>query len=446
MSDRAAARTLALDRVSVDLGGRRILSGVELDAFAGEFLALAGPNGSGKTTLLRAILGLVPVGEGAVSVLGSPLEGLSIRERALRVAWVPQQEALQEDVPLERYLLYGRYAIHGTLGREGTSDSDRVDELLRTLGLGDRRQESVLALSGGERQRATLGRALAQETPILLLDEPTSHLDIGHQLDLLGRVRALARERGVCVIAALHDLNLAARYADRIVVLSAGRKVADGPVASVLSPALLARVWGVEADLRPDPVTGQPYLVPRRLLGEPAPPSRGRGPVHVVGGGGAAAPILRQLTESGYEVTVGALHLLDTDAETAEALSLAAAVEIPFAPLGPAVRERLAHLLRSARAVVVAPFAVGPTNLSNLEDVVPFAETLPTFLLRFPPIVERDFAGGRAAAAYRTLVAHGAREVADLEELMSELAKLPVGQADGSSRPGGPAASAATGR
>lgn len=446
MSARPPPPPIRLSSASVELDGRRVLSSVDLEARAGEFLALAGPNGSGKTTLLRAVLGLVPLSHGSVELLGTPLSGLSVRERALRVAWVPQEEALREDVPLERYVLYGRYAIHGSYGREGPSDLARAREILRHLALEDRAESSVLSLSGGERQRATLGRALAQETPVLLLDEPTSHLDIGHQLDLLERVRVLVRERRVSVIAALHDLNLAARFADRIVVLSAGRKVADGPVGQVLSPSLLARVWGVEADLRPDPVSGQPYLVPRRLLVEPPRPAPGHGPVHVVGGGGAASPILRRLTDAGFEVTVGALHLLDTDAETAEALSLAAAVEVPFAPLGPEVRERLARLLAAARAIVVAPFAVGPPNLSNLEDLAAFLPATPTFLFRLPPIAERDFADGRAARAYAELLRRGAREVADLSELIDGLAGLGPDVSAERPRSAGPEASAASAR
>jgi iron complex transport system ATP-binding protein len=421
VTDARVGPVLRLRSVGVTLDGRPALSGIDLDVPAGELLALAGPNGSGKTTLLRAVLGLVPLASGSVVLWDRPLSDLSVRERALRVAWVPQQESLREDVPLERYVLYGRYPVRGPLGRETSEDEAKVRSILDAIGLADRARDSVLRLSGGERQRAALGRALAQETPLLLLDEPTSHLDIGHQLDLLERVRALARERKVTVVAALHDLNLAARYADRIVVLAHGRAVADGPAGVVLSTGLLARVWGIDAELRTDGATGRPYLVPRRLVGAPA-PRTGSGAVHVVGGGGAATPLLRVLTDAGKTVTTGALHLLDTDAETAEALALPAAVEVPFAPLGPSVRERHRELLGAATAIVVAPFAVGPSNLANLEDIERWSGTTPVYLVQGATIAGRDFTDGRASAIVARLRAAGAVEVNDPEELLRALA------------------------
>lgn len=419
MNDGVALR---LAGVSVRFGPRFALREVDLDVRPGEVVALAGPNGSGKTTLIRAVLGLVPLDQGAIEILGDPLVSLSIRERARRVAWVPQEEGARDNVRLIDYVQYGRYS-HRDVWTGPTSDDRAAVELaLRSAGLADRAQDGILTLSGGERQRATLARTLAQETPILLLDEPTSHLDIGHQLDFLGRVRELARERRVAVIAALHDLNLAARYADRIVVLARGRRVAVGSPTEILSAELLAEVWGVDAELRLDPASGLPFLLPRRLIRAPTPGRRGSagGPVHVVGGGGSAAPILRALTDAGFEVTTGALHLLDSDAETAEALGIVAAVEAPFAPLGPDARARNRELLAQARLIVVAPFPVGPSNLANLEDVRGFVPATPTFLLDSPG-ARLDFAGGAGTAAREALVAEGAQRVPDLATALSRI-------------------------
>jgi len=414
---------LRVRHLSVRYGARVALHDVDLQVHAGEFLALTGPNGSGKTTLIRAALGFLPATEGAVEVFGRSVEELTVHERARQMAWVPQEEGLRDQVPLRDYVLYGRYPHHGRM--DGESDADRrlADRILTDVGLGDRASDGVLSLSGGERQRAVLGRALAQETPILLLDEPTAHLDIGHQLDLLGRVRTLSRTRGVTVVAALHDLNLAARFADRIVVLSHGRRVADGPPAEVLSEDLLVRVWGIAADLGRDRRTGLPFLVPHQLVqaSRRDPSSPFMGPVHIVGGGGSAEAFLRALTEEGFGLSAGALHLLDSDAEVAEALSIPSAIEAPFAPLGAEARERHRALLGAARAIVVCPFAVGPSNLSNLLDVLPFVDRAPTFLMSAPPIRERDFCGGEAEKAYRALSDAGATEVMDLGGLLGAL-------------------------
>jgi iron complex transport system ATP-binding protein len=423
VTDPATPPALRVRHLSVRYGDRLALHELDLEVSSGEFLALTGPNGSGKTTLMRAVLGFLDPSEGTVEVFGRPVGSLSARERARQVAWVPQEESLRDQVVLRDYVLYGRFPYRGRM--EGESEADRrlADRILNDVGLGDRALDGVLSLSGGERQRAVLGRALAQETPILLLDEPTAHLDIGHQLDLLSRVRALSRTRGVTVVAALHDLNLAARFADRIVVLSHGRRVADGPPTQVLSEDLLARVWGIAADLARDPRTGLPYLVPHQLVqtARREPSSPFVGPVHVVGGGGSAATFLRALTEEGFGLTAGVLHLLDSDAEAAEALGIPSAIEAPFAPLGPEARERHRALLGAARAIVVGPFAVGPANLANLVDVRPFVDRVPTFLLTVPPIGERDFCGGQAVEAYRALQAAGATEVPDLATLVDAL-------------------------
>jgi len=416
---------LRLRSVTVRFGERTALQDVDLEVPRGQFLALAGPNGSGKTTLLRAALGFLTPAEGSLELFGDEVLSLSVTDRARRVAWVPQEESPRDDVPLLDYVLYGRYAHLGRLQGESAGDRDAAIRALRAVGLEDRARDGILAVSGGERQRAILARALVQEAPLVLLDEPTSHLDIAHQIDILTRVRDLARERGVTVVAALHDLNLAAQYSDRIVVLSRGRRVADGPPASVLSEELLARVWGVVADLRRDPRTGVPYLLPHHLVA-PAPTVPGaflgKGPVHVVGGGGSGEPYLRALAEAGFRVTAGALHLLDSDLEAAESLGALTAVEVPFAPIGEEVRGRLRTLLDAATAVVVAPFPVGPSNLPNLEEVRRSAGRVPVFLVRRPPGVEWDFTGGRARELEEELRRLGAREVAGETEVLAALA------------------------
>ena len=415
---------LRLRGLSVRYGERTALSGVDLEVPRGQFLALAGPNGSGKTTLLRAALGFLAPASGSVELFGRDVLRLSIAERARRVAWVPQEENPRDDVPLGEYVLYGRYAHLAWLQGEAPADRESAARALDAVGLGDRAGDGILSVSGGERQRAILARALVQDAPLLLLDEPTSHLDIAHQLDLLTRVRELSRERGVTVVAALHDLNLAAKFSDRIVVLSRGRRVADGPPSEVLSEELLARVWGVLADLRRDPRTGTPYLLPHHLV----PPAGstpggflGKGPVHVVGGGGSASPYLRALAEAGYRVTAGALHLLDSDLETAESLGALTAVEVPFAPIGPEVRERLRTLLNGAAAIVVAPFPVGPSNLPNLEELRQSLGHVPILLIERPAGEEWDFAGGRAHELVDALRRGGAREVRGIPGLLAAL-------------------------
>ena len=420
----AALPIVSVTGVSVQFGDRTALHRIDLTARAGELVALTGPNGSGKTTLLRVILGLTTPTEGDVRLFGVPTAGLRPRERARRIAWVPQEELPRDNIPVMSYVLYGRYAHQPPFGSDTASDHTIARQALADVGLADRADQGVFELSGGERQRLLLARSLAQEAPILLLDEPTAHLDIGYQLDLLERVRGLVRDRGVCAIAALHDLNLAGRFADRVVVLSHGRRVADGLPADVLTPPLLREVWGVDADLKRDPRTGQTYLLPRRLSDATRDGiARGirRGPVHVVGGGGAAGPILRALTDEQYAVTAGALPLLDSDGETCEELGVPYVAEIPFAPLSDEVRSRHRAMLDGARAIVVAPFAVGPANVANLEDLLGRAARVPVLLVAPAAGFTRDFTGGRATELIQQLGEEGARTVPDMTALLRAL-------------------------
>ncbi|MFZ1022676.1 MAG: ABC transporter ATP-binding protein [Thermoplasmata archaeon] len=436
---------LRLRHLTIHYGTRPALRDVDLVVPEGEFVALAGPNGSGKTTLIRAVLGLLPSPPGAVELFGNPTETLTVRERARRVAWVPQEETPRDDVPLIDYILYGRNAHLGWLEGESEADRQHAMAILDQMGLGDRAGDGVLSISGGERQRAILARAIAQEAPLLLLDEPTSHLDIGHQLDLLVRVRGLIEGRRVAVIAAMHDLNLAARFADRIVVLSRGRKYQEGTPREVLSEELLARVWGVSADLRQDPRSGVPYLLPHHVLVNRGPAvtrPEGRS-VHVVPGGGAAGPYLRALVDEGFRVTVGALHLLDSDTETAERLGLPSAVEIPFAPIGPEVRAHNRQFLDAARVIVVAPFAVGPSNLSNLEDLVPYLARVPILLVAEPPLSKRDFTQGKARELWERLEVAGAVEVSSPEAVVRAIRALPADGPSGAPLSPPPASSGA---
>jgi cobalamin transport system ATP-binding protein len=235
---------IVLDRVSVDLGGASILGGISASVEDGEWVALIGPNGAGKTTLLRTILGLVPF-RGGVEVAGVPLQALGRRQLARRVALVPQVPLQPPEMTVAEYVLLGRTPHLGYLAGEGRGDREATAEALARLDLVRFADRRLGTLSGGERQRAVLARALAQEAPVLLLDEPTSSLDIGRGQQALELVDAL-RESGLTVLSAMHDLTLAAQYADRLLLLDRGTLVAAGSPRDVLRPELIAEHYGAE--------------------------------------------------------------------------------------------------------------------------------------------------------------------------------------------------------
>ncbi|SCL56524.1 iron complex transport system ATP-binding protein [Micromonospora citrea] len=247
---------LTVTEVSWSVAARRILDDVTCAAPPGSLVGLLGPNGCGKTTLLRIVARLTAPDGGRVTVGGEDVAALPRATLARRAALLAQHADTDLDLTVREVVLLGR--IPHRRSRWSDSDADRAaaaDALARVDldGYADRRWHT---LSGGERQRVQLARALAQQPFLLLLDEPTNHLDIGHQLHLLH----LVRRSGVTTLAALHDLNLAAMFCDTVVVLAAGRVVVAGPPVEVLTPALLADVYGVRADVATHPTTGRPAI------------------------------------------------------------------------------------------------------------------------------------------------------------------------------------------
>lgn len=254
---------LVLTDVAVSYDDRRALVPFTDRVAPGDWVGLIGPNGAGKSSLLRAIAGLVDHA-GSITVDGDDLGQLSGRERARRIAYVPQEPLIPNDMTVTDYVLLGRSPYIGYWSTESTNDRRVVAEVLDQLRLADFAARPLGALSGGERQRVVLARALAQETPILLLDEPTSALDIGHQQQALELVTELRCQQSITVISALHDLTLAGTYTDRLVMLHEGEAVASGPAADVLTAERLGEVYRVCVTVDVDPDDGAVIVVPRR--------------------------------------------------------------------------------------------------------------------------------------------------------------------------------------
>ena len=248
--------------VGVTLGGTRVVDGVSLEVAAGEWATLIGPNGAGKSTLLRAIAGLVPF-EGSIELDGAPVGSLGRRRLGRGLAFVPQSPLLPPALTVGEYVLLGRTPHIGTFGAEGPRDLDAADLALDLLELTHFARRPLGTLSGGEQQRAVLARALAQEAPLLLLDEPTTALDIGRQLQALELVADLRSRVGLTVLSAMHELTLAAQYADRLLLLSGGALVAEGPPADIVTEELISAHYGARVRVFRD--GGAPVAVaPRR--------------------------------------------------------------------------------------------------------------------------------------------------------------------------------------
>lgn len=247
------------ENVTVGLGGRDVVQEVSVSVEPGHLVGLVGPNGSGKSTLLRALYRAVVPKTGTVRVGGTDVRALSGRQAARTVSVMLQDQPTDFDLSVEETVLLGRAPHHATFGRDTAEDVRIVDEAMARTEITELADRMVATLSGGQRQRVMLARALAQQTPVMVLDEPSNHLDISHQHELMSTVRGL----GDTVIAALHDLNLATQYCDSVVVLAAGRVVAAGPPAEVFTPDLIRSTFGVDARILGD--ADEPVFAFRRL-------------------------------------------------------------------------------------------------------------------------------------------------------------------------------------
>lgn len=253
---------IEIEGVTVRRAGRNVVDDVSLRVDHGSWVTVIGPNGAGKSSLLTAVAGLLRA-EGRIAVDGAEPAKMGRREVARVVALVPQAPLIPEDMTVSEFVQLGRTPHVGFFGRPGDADRRVVGRVARDLGLTELLGRRIGTLSGGERQRAVLARALAQEAPVLLLDEPTAALDLGRQQDVFELLAAMHRQHGLTVLAAMHDLTLAGQYASRLVLLDRGRVAAFGPPCDVLDEALIARHYGATVKLAEIAGMG-PVVVPMR--------------------------------------------------------------------------------------------------------------------------------------------------------------------------------------
>ena len=391
---------LPLDAVDVtfEIEAARLLDRVTLRVGRGELVGLIGPNGAGKTTLLRAISGLAHRTGGAVSIEGRELDRIPVREVARLIGRVSQEATSTygftalEIVVMGRYPHMGRFQVEGEADREIALEAMRQTEIVR---FADR---PVASLSGGERQRVFIARALAQQPHILLLDEPTANLDIQHQLRVLEIVRQ-AVDRGITAVAAIHDLSLAARYCDRLVLLTDGRVLAEGPPERVMTSDNIEEAYGVRVMVYPDPLTGSLTL----SLPEPSPMvpvAQMGGRVHVVCGGGSGARLMYELWHMGFSVTAGTLGAGDTDRMAADIMGILYLPLPAFGPIDDETHQRHEEMVASADVTVLCDMPIGANNLRNLEAV---AHATRLVTIESTPLDARDLVGGEAGRAFGRL-------------------------------------------
>ncbi|HDR73257.1 MAG TPA: ABC transporter ATP-binding protein [Methanoculleus sp.] len=412
---------IRVDHIDVSYdGATKILAELSFTVERGAFIGIIGPNGSGKTTLLKTISRILSPTGGVVRIDGRDLASIPNRDLARTLGVVPQETAINFDFTVMDVVLMGRHPHIDRLASESKEDIAIARRAMAMTGTEQFRDRSVNEISGGERQRVIIARALAQEPKVLLLDEPTSHLDISHQIEILNIFKKLEGE--VTTIGVFHDLNLAAHYCDTLILLDRGEIRAMGSPADVLTRDHLGRIFHINATVKKSPRTGKPYVIP--IIGEGA-PLRGALRIHLICGGGTGSDLMHELHQQGYALSAGVLCINDSDYEIAAELGIPCITEPPFGEIRPDSLHELEVMLGCADAVIVTDMPVGRGNLANIRILERYCAT-PIILFGRSDATgaARDFTGGEAERLFALLKARGATAVADYQDLWNTLQDL----------------------
>ena len=413
---------LRISDIDCYYGSIKALDNINFSVREGEFIGILGPNGSGKTTALRAISRTLKPRVGTIFLDDENIYDIENREVAKNVAVVPQESISTFDFTTLDIVLMGRNPYIDRFRQESKEDlaiAKRVMELTNTWSFAER---PVNELSGGEKQRVIIARALTQEPKILLLDEPTSHLDISNQLEIMDLIKRLCETKKLLIIAVFHDFNLAARYCDSIILLKEGKIVAVGKSDETLTSENVRKVFNVDTIVKKHPVTGFLHVIP---VSRPLNQKQKTLSIHLISGCGTGSPVMKLLKDEGYFVTAGVLNLLDTDHEAAQLLNIPTVSEAPFSPITEEAHTANLKMMSKANVLVITPTQFGDGNLRNLEAAEKaMKEGIPIILLENGPDEKRDFTNGKATKYLTELQNNGAITVKSNKELLHVLDKL----------------------
>lgn len=342
------------EKMTVGYGGRPLLSEIDLHVRRGEIVTLIGPNGVGKSTILKSIIRQLSLLGGCVYLDGASMTPMSAQRIARRLAVLMTERIRPELMTCEDVVAAGRYPYTGRLGILTAEDRKKVREAMELVHAGELAGQDFLEISDGQRQRVLLARAICQEPEAIVLDEPTSFLDIRHKLELLTILKDLVRQKKVAVLMSLHELDLAQKISDYIICVSAEGVERVGTPEEIFTSDYIAGLYGVT---RGSYLAEIGCLEMEAVKGEPA--------VFVIGGNGSGIPVYRRLQRAGIPFAAGVLHENDVDCPIAKALAAVVILERPFEPIGEETCERAAAVLDTCRQLIVCPENFGTMNEKN---------------------------------------------------------------------------------
>jgi iron complex transport system ATP-binding protein len=413
--------TLDVARLAVNYGNVKVLEDVFISSGAGECIGIIGPNGSGKSTLLKALSKIIRPKSGSIVLTGKDLESIPRDELARNMAVVSQDAPSDFEFSCLDIVLMGRNPHMKRFAVESRRDYEIAESSMKLTSTWHLKDRMFNELSGGERQRVVIARALTQEPSVLLLDEPVSHLDINHQIEILELVHRLKKTKGLLVIMVIHDLNLAARYCDRLILLNNRTVQAVGTPVEVLTRDHIRNAFKADVLVRRHPMTGSIYITLMNTV-KPDRAGNGRLKVHLVSGAGTGARLLYALSSQGYTLTAGVLNVLDSDYDVAIELGVKTISEAPFSPITPEACAQNVEAMSAADVIVVSDVPFGWGNMKNLEAVAELAGNKPIVLVEARE--NRDFTDGKATAMLERLKSLGAVTAGSVDEAVEKLAKI----------------------
>lgn len=387
--------------ISFKYGVKFVLEDISIRFGKGYLYGILGPNGSGKTTLLKILSKILKLNYGKVILDESDIRKFAPREIAKKIALVSQSYSIDFDFSVKEIVKMGRYAHIGRFSKESYKDKKIINDIFNQFDLIKLKDRNFNELSGGEQQKVILARAIAQKSKILLLDEPTTHLDINHQIEFMERLNHYVNE-GLIVIVVLHDLNLATQFCDKIVLLKEGRIKAFGDLEKIITRENIKSVYNIDVVVRKNLFTNSIYITPLNIKVPYSSQCKNdikTKKVHIVVGGGAGLEILPKLNK--YDVSVGVVNVLDDDYILASELNYKIISEAPFSPISEKSSEELKNLLKSIDLIILTNIPFGKTNLKNLEILNESDKNIIIFEKK--AIEERDFTGGVATKIYNKI-------------------------------------------
>ncbi|MCX6384491.1 MAG: ABC transporter ATP-binding protein [Actinobacteria bacterium] len=418
--------SISVSNLSFSYNENLTLKNLSFEIEKNSFVSILGPNGAGKSTLVNLISKVMPIEAGEIVIEGKNIRDLNHIEIAKKVAVVPQYTSLGFNFSVYEIILMGRYPYLSRFKGEKQEDYRIVNEVMELTHTDIFKDRKYNELSGGERQRVIIAQTLVQDSPIIILDEPTSHLDINFQIEFMELFYSLYKKKGKTIIGIFHDINLAIQYSEKIMLLKEGNIYCYGDVKDVINRTNIMSVFKSDVYIGKNPFTGKLYVSPNfnlRFYSKETKSKEIR--IHVIGGGGAASPILNMLHNSGYITSTGVVNNLDTDLYTAEQLGITFVNEAPFSPISREAQARNLELIKASDLVILPCLEFGNGNFLNLaavNEAINIGKKV--IIIESANIDLRDHVDGKAVKLYSEIIAKSVLVLKSNEEILNTLKNI----------------------